>query len=88
MMIAITSISAFMVDAYPEVPGETGAWLILVRTTGGFMASYIQLPWIAQNGAATVLGIQAAIGGVTAILVGCLSIFGKRLRERQGPVKI
>lgn len=87
MMVAITAISAFVVDAYPEVPGETGAWLILMRTTGGFMASYIQLPWIARVGAADALGTQAAIGAVTAIAVGILYLYGKRLREWQGPVK-
>jgi hypothetical protein len=88
LQIAITAFSAFVVDAYPEVPGETGAWFILIRTTGGFMASYIQLPWVQQNGAATTLGIQAATGAFTTILVGLLSFFGKRIRIWQGKAKV
>ena len=42
-MVAITAVSAYFVDAFPEAPIETGMWLILVRTTGGFMATYIQV---------------------------------------------
>ncbi|KIW03181.1 uncharacterized protein PV09_05408 [Verruconis gallopava] len=86
--VAITAISAFIVDAYPEVPGETGAWLILVRTTGGFMASYIQLPWVQRDGAAVALGVQAAIGGFTTLLFLVLSFFGKQIRQWQGPVNV
>lgn len=41
-MVAITAVSAYVVDAYPESPIETGMWLVFLRTTGGFMASYIQ----------------------------------------------
>lgn len=43
MVIAVTAISSYLVDAYPEAPAETGAWMILMRTTSGFMASYIQV---------------------------------------------
>jgi hypothetical protein len=52
------------------------------------MASYIQLPWVKRDGAATALGIQAAVGAFTAILVGSLSFFGKRIRNWQGQVKV
>ena len=46
-----------------------------------------QLPWVAEQGAATVLGIQAALGAFTALLLVGLQVFGKRIRQRQGPVK-
>ena len=42
-MFAITAVSAYTIDAYPEAPIETGMWQALVRTVGGFMASYIQV---------------------------------------------
>jgi hypothetical protein len=86
--VAITAFSAFVVDAYPDVPGETGAWLILARTTGGFMASYIQIEWVEKNGAATALGIQAAIGAFAAIMVGILSVYGRRIRNWQGEIGV
>lgn len=50
MVIAVTAVSAYLIDAYPEAPAETGAWLILMRTTSGFMASYIQVSGFFRGG--------------------------------------
>lgn len=47
-VIAVTAISPYFVDAYPEARAQTGAWLILTRTTSGFMASYIQVSGSAE----------------------------------------
>jgi hypothetical protein len=52
------------------------------------MASYIQLPWVERDGAATALGVQAAVGALTTILVGILSFYGKRIRQWQGQIKV
>lgn len=46
-----------------------------------------QLPWIQQNGAAAVLGIQAALGAFVACLLVILQVFGKNIRRWQGPIK-
>ena len=45
VIVATTAISAYLLDAYPEAPGEVAAWLNVGRSWGGFMAAYIVLEW-------------------------------------------
>ena len=47
----------------------------------------LQIPWVNRDGAATVLGVQAAIGAFTALLLGVLQIWGTKIRRWQGPIK-
>lgn len=84
IMIATTAVNAFLLDAYPEGSGEVGAWIVFGRVFGGFMATYINIPWVQGAGAAKVFGIQAGITVAAALIVVFLQLFGKRVRKRQG----
>ena len=86
IMIATTAVNAYLLDAYPEGSGEVDARLCFGRVWGGFMATYVNIPWATKDGPAKALGIQAAIviGAMVIILV--LQLFGKRLRQAQGPM--
>lgn len=86
IMIATTAVNAYLLDSYPEGSGEVGAWIVFGRVFGGFMATYINIPWVQQAGAATVFGIQAGITIAASLIVVFLQIFGKRLRTAQGPM--
>ena len=61
-----------------------GAWIVFGRVFGGFMATYINIPWVQTAGAAKVFGIQAGITIAAALIIIFLQIFGKRLRKAQG----
>ncbi len=39
IMIATVALNAYLLDAYPEGSGEVGAWIVVGRTLGGFMAT-------------------------------------------------
>lgn len=84
IMIVTTAVNAYLLDAYPEGSGEVGAWLGFGRTWGGFMASYINIPWVLKDGPAKVFGIQAAVVLGATLIVAVLQIFGKKLRQAQG----
>jgi MFS family permease len=81
-----TAVNAYLSDAYPEASGEVDAWIVMGRTMGGFMATYIELPWVQKVGPGSALGIQGGITWAALILVVFLQFFGKRLREWQGPM--
>lgn len=87
IMIATTAVNAYLLDAYPEGSGEVCAWINVGRTMGGFMATYINIPWVLSAGAAEPLGIQAGITWAAALIPVALQMFGKRLRQAQGPMK-
>ena len=42
-VIAVTAVSAYIVDTYPECPFEAGMWFFFVKCTGGFFATYVQV---------------------------------------------
>ena len=85
MMIVTTAINAYVLDSYPEAPGEVSAWINAGRTVGGFIITYFEIEWAVAEGTAKSLGIQAAVA-VAAVLVFVvpLQIWGKRIRARQG----
>ena len=88
IMIVTTAINSYVLDSYPEAPGEVSAWINAGRTVGGFIVSYFEIVWARAEGTQNSLGIQAAI--VAAAFLFCivpLQIFGKSLRMRQGKVK-
>ncbi|RMY69094.1 hypothetical protein D0863_06682 [Hortaea werneckii] len=86
--IISTAVNAYLGDAYPEALGEMDTWIVMGRTMGGFMATYIELPWVQSAGPGTALGAQAGITWAALVLVVILQVWGKSLRNWQGPIKI
>ena len=84
IMITTTAVNTYLLDAYPEGSGEVGAWIAFGRVFGGFMATYINIPWVQKIGPAKVFGIQAGVTVGAALIVVFLQVFGKRLRQAQG----
>jgi len=83
IMISTTAVNAYLLDCYPGSSGEVSAWVAIGRIWGGFMATYIQLPWIQRIGPAKVLGIQAAITLSAAFIILILQIYGRSMRQWQ-----
>jgi hypothetical protein len=86
-MITTVAITSYNLDSYPEGSGEVAAWVNFARTTGGFVVSYFQVTWADAVGTKSSFGTQAAICFFAYLLVICLQIFGKRLREMSGPLR-
>ena len=84
VMIVTTAINAYLLDCYPEGSGEVSAWVTASRNWSGFMATYIQLPWVASAGPARAFCIQAAITFASVLIIVVLQLFGKRIRRAQG----
>ena len=84
IMITTTAVNSYLLDAYPEGSGEVGAWVCFGRVFGGFMATYINIPWVQKKGPAKVFGIQAGITVGAVLIIVVLQVFGKRLRQAQG----
>lgn len=84
--IISTAANAYLGDAYPEASGEVDTWIVIARAMGGFMATYIELPWVEKVGTAKALGTQAGITWAALVLIIFLQVFGKRLRQAQGPM--
>ena len=87
MVLTTASVGAYLIDAYPEAAGESGAWLCATRTVGGFVVGYVQIPWSYSTGPAKEYGIQSAIMGGAFSMVVFLQFYGMRLRHRQGPLR-
>lgn len=85
--LATTAVNAYLLDSYPEGSGEVGAWIVVGRTLGGFMATYVEIPWVTGAGAATVFGIQTGITAAAMLVPLFLQVCGKRMRAWQGPMK-
>lgn len=83
IMICTTAVNAYLLDCYPVQSGEVSAWVSIGRIWGGFMATYIQLPWVQEIGAAKVLGIQAAITFAASFVIIFLQVYGRRIRQWQ-----
>lgn len=84
IMVASTAINAYLLNCYPEGPGEVCAWIAIGRIFSGGMSVYVQLPWVAKLGAAKVLGIQAAISFSAIFVIAFLQWYGKGIRQAQG----
>ena len=88
IMIVTTAINSYVLDSYPEAPGEVSAWINAGRTVGGFIISYLEIAWAKAEGTQKSLGIQAAVvGAAFLIFIVPLQVFGKDLRTRQGKVE-
>ena len=83
-MIATVALNAYLLDAYPEGSGEVGAWIVVGRTMGGFMATYVEINWVTRSGPVDAFAVQTAITAAAGFVVLVLGLFGKRLRKAQG----
>jgi len=52
LMIVTTTINAHLRNQYPEGSGEVGARVTAARNWVRFMATYIQIEWVTNAGAA------------------------------------
>lgn len=66
---------------------EKAAWINFARTTGGFIISYFQVTWAEAQGTKKSFGIQAAICFAAYLLVVAMQIWGKKWREKSGPLR-
>ncbi|KAK5164902.1 uncharacterized protein LTR77_009566 [Saxophila tyrrhenica] len=87
IMITTVAITAYCLDSYPEGSGEVAAWINFARTTGGFIVSYFQITWANAMGTKKSFGIQAAICVFAYMIIVFLQSYGKRIREKSGPLK-
>ncbi len=85
--IATVAINAYLLDSYPEGSGEVGAWIVVGRTLGGFMATYIELDWVQRDGLVNAFGAQTGITAAAALIIILLGLFGGKLRKAQGRMK-
>ena len=58
IILATVGLNAYLLDAYPEGSGEVGAWIVVGRTLGGFMATYVEIEWVERSGPVKALGAQ------------------------------
>lgn len=87
IMIATVAINAYLLDAYPEGSGEVGAWIVVGRTMGGFMATYIEINWVTDHGLENAFGAQTGITAAAGLIIIGLGLYGKKLRIMQGNMK-
>ena len=83
-MIVTTAINAYLLDSYPEGSGEVGAWITASRNWSGFMATYVEIEWVANSGPARAFGAQAGITIASMFILAFLQLYGKRVRKWQG----
>lgn len=84
IMIATVALNSYLLDAYPEGSGEVGAWIVVGRTVGGFMSTYVEIDWVTRSGPLNACGAQTGIAAAAGLLILGLGLFGKRLRKAQG----
>ena len=84
IMIATVGLNAYLLDAYPEGSGEVGAWIVVGRTMGGFMATYVEIDWVNKSGPIDTFAAQTGITAAAGFIILAVGLFGKRLRKAQG----
>ena len=87
IMIATVALNAYLLDAYPEGSGEVGAWIVVGRTLGGFMATYVEISWVQREGPIRAFGAQTGITAAAGLVILGLGLWGKRIRRAQGHMK-
>lgn len=87
IMIATVALNAYLLAAYPEGSGEVGAWIVVARTMGGFMATYVEINWVKASGPVHAFAAQTGIAAAAGFLILALGIFGGRLRRAQGSME-
>lgn len=84
IMIATVALNAYLLDAYPEGSGEVGAWIVVGRTLGGFMATYIEINWVQRSGLVNAFGAQTGITAAAGFIIIFLGLLGQKIRQKQG----
>ena len=87
IMVATVALNAYLLDAYPEGSGEVGAWINVGRTLGGFMATYVEIDWVQDEGPVRAFAAQTGVAVAAGLMILGLGIFGKRLRQGQGRMR-
>lgn len=78
-MIAIVGVDAYVLDSYPEGPGEVIMWLIAARTVGGFLITLFEVRWTKRLGPILSFSIQGASCAAAFVIVLFLQMYGKRV---------
>lgn len=87
IMIVTTAINAYVLDSYPEAPGEVSAWINAGRTVGGFVVTYFEIEWAEAEGTQRSLGVQAAVVAAAVwLIIVPLQLWGLWMRRRQGRI--
>lgn len=82
-LIKSSAITAFALEKYSTHSSVVSAIINMWRTCGGFAVSYFQASWIHKDGVVAVFATQAAIVGVSAVLlVGTVIWMGKKEAKR------
>ena len=76
-MITTVAITSYNLDCYPEGSGEVAAWINFARTTGKYIFTTHNL----------IKLIQAAICFFAYLLIIFMQLYGKKMRERAGPLR-
>lgn len=87
IMITTVAVNAYNLDSYAEGSGEVAAWVNFSRTTGGFIISYFQVQWASASGTIISFSVQGGICAAAFGLVVLLQLYGKKLRQRSGPLQ-
>lgn len=86
MMITTVAVNAYNLDCYPDGSGEVTMWVNFARVLGGFIVSYFQVKWAAKSGTIISFSVQGGVVAAAFGLVVLLQLYGKRLRQRSGPL--
>ena len=86
-VLTTSAVGAYLIDAYPQASGESGAWLNFARTVGGFTVGYVQIPWASSMGTQKQYGIQSAIMGAAFAIVVVLQWYRPGLRQFHKPLQ-
>ncbi|KAF4999954.1 hypothetical protein FDECE_11356 [Fusarium decemcellulare] len=87
IMITSVAVTAYVLDSYPSAPVEVSGWANIARAMSGFSVGYFQEPWGAKVGYDASFGTQAAVVGVSIIMVGIVHRYGHALRLKTGQVR-
>ncbi|KAK8154006.1 major facilitator superfamily domain-containing protein [Phyllosticta citrichinensis] len=78
---AMTAISAYVLDCFPNHASLAAAWINFWRVIGGFSVAYFQMDWVHLSGYSVTFGSQAAIIAAASLSVIATQIWGKGWRN-------
>lgn len=87
VMTASVAVTTYLLDSFQTASGEVAGYLNFARVVAGFSVGYFQMPWGLKVGYDKSFGTQAAIVGAALIVLFLIQRYGKRLRDKGGPVK-
>lgn len=87
IMLISVAIVTYVLDCYPNAPGEVSALINLGRVAAAFSVGYFQQDWGTKLGYNVSFGLQAVVIAGSLIVLLCIQQFGGKLRMWAGPVK-